>query len=209
MPGYMAGGPVRQPFARVHFILQSKIYEFGYWSSHPESWSLQPKVPYLPRPGTLISSSWEPDLPHPGNLVSSSWESDLHHPGKLISSSWRADLFILGILSSSSWEHDLLILGTWSFQPGSLISSSWEPDLLSLGTSPALEPDLLILETWSLHPDDLKSSSWKPVLIKLGTWSPQPGNLISSASSGWVGEITNWHAGQWAGNVGCFWARIS
>ncbi len=26
-----AGGPARQPYARVDFILQSGIYEFGYW----------------------------------------------------------------------------------------------------------------------------------------------------------------------------------
>jgi hypothetical protein len=29
-PGYMAGGPVRQPYAGVDFIPQSGIYEFGY-----------------------------------------------------------------------------------------------------------------------------------------------------------------------------------
>jgi hypothetical protein len=30
MPGYMAGGPVRQPYAGVDFMFQSGIYEFGY-----------------------------------------------------------------------------------------------------------------------------------------------------------------------------------
>ncbi len=30
LPGYMAGGPVRQPCAGVDFISQSGIYEFGY-----------------------------------------------------------------------------------------------------------------------------------------------------------------------------------
>ncbi len=28
---YMAGGPVRQPYAGVDFIPQSRIFEFGYW----------------------------------------------------------------------------------------------------------------------------------------------------------------------------------
>jgi hypothetical protein len=32
-PGYMAGGPVRRPYAGVDFIPQSGIYEFGYWCS--------------------------------------------------------------------------------------------------------------------------------------------------------------------------------
>jgi hypothetical protein len=32
--GYMAAGPVRQRYAGVDFILQSGIYEFGYWSEH-------------------------------------------------------------------------------------------------------------------------------------------------------------------------------
>ncbi len=30
-PGYLAGGPIRQPYAGVDFIPQSGIYEFGYW----------------------------------------------------------------------------------------------------------------------------------------------------------------------------------
>jgi hypothetical protein len=29
-PGYIAGGPVRQPYAGVDFIPQSGIYEFGF-----------------------------------------------------------------------------------------------------------------------------------------------------------------------------------
>jgi hypothetical protein len=29
-PGYMAGGPIRQPYAGVDFIRQSGIYEFGH-----------------------------------------------------------------------------------------------------------------------------------------------------------------------------------
>ncbi len=30
-PGYLAGGPVRQPYGGVNFIPQTGIYEFGYW----------------------------------------------------------------------------------------------------------------------------------------------------------------------------------
>ncbi len=30
--GFRLGGPVRQPYARVDCILQSGIYEFGYWT---------------------------------------------------------------------------------------------------------------------------------------------------------------------------------